>query len=99
MLLWQVRRGALEYARRGVIAAHDVVQAEDADSSQTREGGEHRYGITIRTKSDTLGDGTETRRVVPGMVVDVDFLVRERTILSYLTDRIFRLPDEVMHEG
>jgi len=26
-LLWQVRRGALEYARRGVIAAHDVVQA------------------------------------------------------------------------
>ncbi len=27
MLLWQVRRGALEYTRRGVIAAHDVVQA------------------------------------------------------------------------
>jgi len=27
MLLMQVRRGALEYTRRGVIAAHDVVQA------------------------------------------------------------------------
>jgi hypothetical protein len=27
MLIWQVRRGALEYTRRGVIAAHDVVQA------------------------------------------------------------------------
>lgn len=26
-LLWQIRRGALEYTRRGVIAAHDVVQA------------------------------------------------------------------------
>lgn len=26
-LLWQVRRGALEYARRGVISAHDVIQA------------------------------------------------------------------------
>jgi hypothetical protein len=26
-LLWQIRRGALEYARRGVIAAHGVVQA------------------------------------------------------------------------
>jgi hypothetical protein len=26
-LLWSVRRGALEYTRRGVIAAHDVVQA------------------------------------------------------------------------
>jgi hypothetical protein len=27
MLLWQIRRGALEYARRGVISAHDVIQA------------------------------------------------------------------------
>jgi hypothetical protein len=27
MLLWQIRRAALEYTRRGVIAAHDVVQA------------------------------------------------------------------------
>lgn len=26
-LLWQVRRGAIEYTRRGVISAHDVVQA------------------------------------------------------------------------
>jgi hypothetical protein len=26
-LLWQVRKGALEYTRRGVVAAHDVVQA------------------------------------------------------------------------
>jgi len=26
-LLWQIRRGALEYTRRGVLAAHDVVQA------------------------------------------------------------------------
>src|SRR4051812_14781577 len=26
-LLWQIRRGALEYTRRGVIAGHDVVQA------------------------------------------------------------------------
>ncbi len=30
---------------------------------------------------------------------DVDFLVSERTILSYLADRIFRLPDEVFREG
>ena len=26
-LLWSIRRGAIEYTRRGVIAAHDVVQA------------------------------------------------------------------------
>ena len=26
-MLWQIRRGAIEYTRRGVISAHDVVQA------------------------------------------------------------------------
>jgi len=30
---------------------------------------------------------------------DVDFLVSERTIPSYLVDRIVRLPDEVCREG
>lgn len=30
---------------------------------------------------------------------DVDVLVSERTILSYLSDRIFRLPDDVFCEG
>ena len=36
--------------------------------------------------------------VVPGMVVDVELKVGERTILSYLTDRIFRLR-EAFSEG
>ena len=34
----------------------------------------------------------------PGMVVDVDLKIGERTILSYLTDRIFRL-QEAFREG
>ena len=36
--------------------------------------------------------------VVPGMAVDVELKVGERTILSYLTDRIFRL-NEAFREG
>jgi hypothetical protein len=36
--------------------------------------------------------------VVPGMVVDVELKVGERTILSYLTDRIFRL-QEAFRDG
>ena len=36
--------------------------------------------------------------VSPGMAVDVELKVGERTILSYLTDRIFRLK-EAFREG
>ena len=35
---------------------------------------------------------------MPGMVVDVDLKIGERTILSYLTDRIFRFR-EAFREG
>jgi hypothetical protein len=38
-------------------------------------------------------------KVVPGMAVDVDLLVGERTILSYLTDRIFHLGEAAFREG
>jgi hypothetical protein len=38
-------------------------------------------------------------KVVPGMAVDVDLLVGERTILSYLTDRIFQLREEAFRES
>ena len=38
-------------------------------------------------------NGVEVK-VVPGMAVDLDLLVGERTILSYLTDRIFKLREE-----
>ena len=37
--------------------------------------------------------------MVPGMAVEVDLLVGERTILSYLTDRIFRLKETAFQEG
>jgi hypothetical protein len=37
--------------------------------------------------------------VLPGMAVEVDLLVGERTILSYLTDRIFRMREAAFREG
>ena len=38
-------------------------------------------------------------KVAPGMAVDVDLLVGERIILSYLTDRIFHLGEAAFREG
>jgi adhesin transport system membrane fusion protein len=53
----------------------------------------------VRTDGAELGSGAERFSVVPGMAVEVDLLVGERTILSYLTDRIFRLQQAAFREG
>ena len=53
----------------------------------------------MRTDGAELGAGAEPFSVVPGMAVEVDLLVSERTILSYLTDRIFRLQEAAFREG
>ena len=47
----------------------------------------------------TSAPGSNRLAVAPGMVVDVDLLVGERTILSYLTDRILRLREDAFREG
>ena len=57
------------------------------------------YGIMVRTEGDQLARNGVAVKVVPGMAVDVDLLVGERTILSYLTDRIFRLREEAFRES
>ena len=57
------------------------------------------YGILVRTDSAELGVTGRPVEVVPGMAVDVDLLVGERTILSYLTDRIFRLGEDAFRES
>jgi len=36
---------------------------------------------------------------VPGMIVDIELQVGERTILSYLTDRILRLREDAFRDG
>ena len=70
-----------------------------ADAVLDPRDGKLSYGIVVRTDDDQLGSGAERLGVVPGMAVEVELLVGERTILSYLTDRIFRLQDAAFREG
>ena len=53
----------------------------------------------MRTDSADLGDGEHRLTVVPGMIVDIDLRVAERTVLSYLTDRILRLREDAFRDG
>ncbi len=93
----KVKVRAFDFLRYGALEGQ--VERIAADATLDREDGAHRYGIVIKTEQAELTDGEAWHSVVPGMKVDVDLLVRERTVLSYLTDRIFRIPDQVFREG
>jgi membrane fusion protein, adhesin transport system len=70
-----------------------------ADSTPDPGSGAPSYKVTVRTTSDRLGQGEAAVNVLPGMTVDVDLLVGERTVLSYLTDRILRLRADAFRQG
>ena len=93
----KVKVRAFDFLRFG--ALEGAVQQIAADATPDQQDGALRYGITVETDTAELTDGETWHSVVPGMAVEVDLLVRERTILSYLTDRIFRMPEEVFQEG
>lgn len=93
----KVKVQAFDFLRYGTLEGN--VQQIAADASADQQDGALRYGITIETEKAELTDGETWHDVLPGMTVDVDLLVRERTILSYLTDRIFRIPTEAFQEG
>ncbi len=87
----KVKVRAFDFLRYG--ALEGKIERIAADATLDQEEGARRYGIMIKTEQSELSDGDRWQSVAPGMKVDVDLLVRERTILSYLTDRIFKQPD------
>ncbi len=93
----KVKVRAFDFLRFGALEGE--VRRIAADATVDAEDGALRYGITVETDRAELTDGESWHAVLPGMTVEVDLLVRERTILSYLTDRIFRLQEETFNRG
>ena len=91
-----VKVRAFDYLRFGTLEG--VLQKVAADATPDPRTGELTYAVTIVTERAHLGAAAGEFDVAPGMVVDVDLKIGERTILSYLTDRIFRL-QEAFREG
>jgi membrane fusion protein, adhesin transport system len=92
-----VKVRAFDFLRYGTLAGR--VERIAADASVDRESNTYPYRIIVRTDAADLGHGEHRLPVVPGMVVDIDLLVGERTILSYLTDRILRLREDAFRDG
>jgi membrane fusion protein, adhesin transport system len=91
-----VKVRAFDYLRFGTLDG--VLRKVAADATPDPRTGELTYAVTVVTDRAHLGAGSGEFAVAPGMVVDVDLKIGERTILSYLTDRIFRL-QEAFREG
>jgi len=93
----RVKVRAFDFLRYGTLAGR--VERIAADASLDRASNTYPYRIIVRTEAAELGDGEHRLPVVPGMVVDIDLLAGERTILSYLTDRILRLREDAFRDG
>ena len=91
-----VKVRTFDYLRFGTLEG--VLQKIAADATADPRTGELAYAVTILTDSERLGTGSGALSVAPGMIVDVDLKIGERTILSYLTDRVFRW-GEAFREG
>lgn len=70
-----------------------------ADAMPDPVDGELAYAVTVVTDSLRLGGRPGELEMAPGMVVDVEVRVGERTILSYLTERLWRTGAAAFREG
>jgi adhesin transport system membrane fusion protein len=93
----KIKVQAYDFLRYGTLTGS--VERIAADAAVDPKTGALTYNISVRTDGAVLGRGEDRFSVVPGMAVEVDLLVGERTILSYLTDRIFRLKETAFREG
>ena len=93
----RVKVQAYDFLRFGTLPGRIARIAADASADPID--GALSYEVEVVTERNRLGTGERGFEVVPGMAVEVDILVGERTILSYLTDRIFRLKETAFREG
>lgn len=69
-----------------------------ADARASKDGGPLYFTVAIRTTKDYLEIDGVKKPVRPGMLVDVDFHLGRRTILSYFTDRLVRTSETAFRE-
>jgi adhesin transport system membrane fusion protein len=74
------------------------VEQISADAVEDPKTHELTYPVIVRTKRTYLGDRPGVYQVQPGMLAEVDFKIGERTILSYLTDRVLHTTSNAFHE-
>ncbi len=90
-----VKVTAYDYTIYGDLAGH--VDRIGADTTTDAEG-QTFYRVIIRTDDGALGSPEEPLPIIPGMVVEVDILTGEKTVLAYLLTPVNRVTSEALRE-
>jgi len=85
-----------DFIRYGTL--NGVVQHIAADATENRKTGQRTFAVLIKADRTWLSDGGRKLPVNPGMQATVDLRIGERSILSYLTDRISRTTRSAFRE-
>ena len=91
-----IKVGTYDFIRYGTLAGE--VEAIAADATEDPETGALTFAVLVRAERTYLEDGRVRLPVQPGMSVIVDLHIGERSILSYLTDRVLRTTGEAFQE-
>lgn len=99
----QIRRGqearvklnAYNHIRYGTLDG--TVERISADATPD-ERGRLFYKVEIRTQRDHLGAEPGALPLAPGMAAEIDLRIGQRSILSYLTDRVLAVADAAFRE-
>jgi len=78
---------AFDFVKFGTIAGKVEHIAPDASKEEGASG--PYFLVTVRTAETDLSDKGRKVSITPGMLVDVDLKIGRRSIMTYLTDRVF----------
>lgn len=91
-----VKVRTFDFIRYGTLTG--TVETIAADAVEDRRTGALSFPVIVRIDDARLGASGEGPAIAPGMQVDIDLHIGDRTILSYLTDRISRTSETAFRE-
>tara|TARA_R110002110_G_scaffold415612_6_gene652148 strand:- start:175994 stop:177439 length:1446 start_codon:yes stop_codon:yes gene_type:complete len=94
----EIRVNTYDFVKFGTLNGTVSQIAADATEDPGGEGAVFNYVVLVKTDRTHLGASPTDQPVVPGMQVTADFKIGERTILSFLTDRVSQTTSTALRE-
>lgn len=82
-----VKVRAYDFIKYGELHGTVLEIADDADVDE--RSGDVTYRVVVTTDKAFLGDNPDQQPIIAGMLADVEFRTGEKTVMAFLTDRIF----------
>ena len=94
----EIRVNTYDFVKFGTLKGTVSQIAADATEDPGGQGDVFNYVVLVKTDRTHLGPEPDDQPVVPGMQVTADFKIGERTILSFLTDRVSQTTSTALRE-